>query len=53
MICQKGLDEYGYERTAQATTTHRVYALGARTVAASERLLRWPTGRRPLLALSL
>ena len=39
MICQEKLDAYGYERTAQAKTTHRVYALDAPTVAACEELL--------------
>jgi hypothetical protein len=40
MICQEGLDDYGYERTARATRTHRVYSLDAPTVALCEGLLR-------------
>lgn len=40
MICQEGLDGHGYERTAWATRTHRVYSLDAPTVALCEGLLR-------------
>ena len=40
VICQEGLDRYGYKRTAEATTTHDVYTLDARTVEACEGRLR-------------
>ncbi len=40
VVCQEGLDRYGYERTARATKTHDVYALDAGSVEACAELLR-------------
>src|SRR5262249_36642276 len=40
IICQEGLDHYGYERTADAMRTHEVYTLDSWSVRAYEGRLR-------------